>query len=50
MNFLKIILQFVISEKTFYQSELNPFYKVYLCQLLSEKFLIEKQKIFGKIY
>ncbi len=26
-----------MSEKTFYQSELNPFYKVYLCQLLSEK-------------
>ena len=26
-----------ISEKTFYQSEENPFYKIYLCKVLSEK-------------
>ena len=37
-----------ISEKTFYQNESNPFYKVYLCKLLSEKNPKMKSKEFWK--
>ncbi len=37
-----------IAEKTFYQSELNPFYKIYLCKLLSEKNPKMKSKDFWK--
>ena len=35
-----------ISEKTFYQSEKNPFYKIYLCKILSEKNPIFREKEF----
>ena len=37
-----------ISEKTFYQNESNPFYKIYLCKLLSEKNPKMKSKAFWK--
>ena len=37
-----------ISEKTFYQNESNPFYKIYLCKLLSEKNPKMKSKDFWK--
>lgn len=37
-----------ISEKTFYQSEKNPFYKFYLCKLISERCDQIKDKKFWK--
>ena len=35
-----------ISEKTFYQDEKNPFYKIYLCKLLTEDVPLVKSKQF----
>ena len=35
-----------ISEKTFYQDEKNPFYKIYLCKLLTEDIPLVKSKQF----
>ena len=39
-------MNYNISEKTFYQDEKNPFYKIYLCKLLTEDNPLVKSKQF----